>query len=158
VPPRSTRPRLLWFTFVLAIALFVRALFVSMPRGLGLTRCWCLHRIASCRSCDCSAIPTLFSSRTASTQPATRYRLKLLCAPYQALLPRFSFPIARARPLTHSILTQGDEVYLNLVLESVPETLSRVARHYAKVKRTIPLIYTKVRNVLLRIRFKEFCL
>lgn len=37
-----------------------------------------------------------------------------------------------------------DEVYLNLVLEYVPETVYRVARHYSKNRQTIPLIYIKL--------------
>ncbi|XP_022108540.1 glycogen synthase kinase-3 beta-like [Acanthaster planci] len=39
---------------------------------------------------------------------------------------------------------QRDEVYLNLVLEYVPETVYRVARHYSKNKQTIPILYVKV--------------
>ncbi|CAF3290242.1 unnamed protein product [Rotaria socialis] len=37
-----------------------------------------------------------------------------------------------------------EEVYLNLVLEFVPETVYRVARHYTKQKQTIPLLYVKL--------------
>ncbi|XP_014668231.1 PREDICTED: glycogen synthase kinase-3 beta-like isoform X2 [Priapulus caudatus] len=37
-----------------------------------------------------------------------------------------------------------DEVYLNLILEYIPETVYRVARHYSKKKQTIPLIYIKL--------------
>jgi len=37
-----------------------------------------------------------------------------------------------------------DEVYLNLVLEYVPETVYRVARHYSKNKQTIPIIFIKL--------------
>lgn len=37
-----------------------------------------------------------------------------------------------------------DEVYLNLVLEYVPETVYRVARHYSRSKQTIPMIYIKL--------------
>eukprot|EP00112_Aurelia_sp_Birch-Aquarium-sp1_P013769 Seg2937.1 transcript_id=Seg2937.1/GoldUCD/mRNA.D3Y31 product="Glycogen synthase kinase-3 beta" protein_id=Seg2937.1/GoldUCD/D3Y31 len=37
-----------------------------------------------------------------------------------------------------------DEVYLNLVLEYVPETVYRVARHYSRNKQTIPMIYIKL--------------
>lgn len=40
---------------------------------------------------------------------------------------------------------QKDEVYLNLVLDFVPETVYRVARHFNKAKATIPIIYVKVR-------------
>ncbi|XP_033641048.1 glycogen synthase kinase-3 beta-like isoform X2 [Asterias rubens] len=39
---------------------------------------------------------------------------------------------------------QKDEVYLNLVLEYVPETVYRVARHYSKNKQTIPILYVKL--------------
>lgn len=48
--------------------------------------------------------------------------------------------------LENSFFSTGDkdEVFLNLVLEYVPETLHRVARHYAKMKKTIPLFYTKL--------------
>lgn len=39
---------------------------------------------------------------------------------------------------------QKDELYLNLVLEYVPETVYRVARHFTKAKLTIPILYVKV--------------
>ncbi|XP_068780349.1 glycogen synthase kinase-3 alpha [Struthio camelus] len=39
---------------------------------------------------------------------------------------------------------QKDEVYLNLVLDFVPETVYRVARHFSKAKQTIPVFYVKV--------------
>ena len=42
------------------------------------------------------------------------------------------------------LVLQKDEVYLNLVLEYVPETVYRVARHYSKNKQTIPILYIKV--------------
>ena len=41
-----------------------------------------------------------------------------------------------------------EEVYLNLVLEFIPETVYRVARHYTKQKQTIPLLYVKVRSIV----------
>lgn len=37
-----------------------------------------------------------------------------------------------------------DEVYLNLVLEFIPETVYRVARQYSKNKQTMPLLYIKL--------------
>jgi serine/threonine protein kinase len=40
-----------------------------------------------------------------------------------------------------------EEVYLHLVLEFVPETVNKVARHYAKSKQTIPMFYIKVPEV-----------
>lgn len=45
-----------------------------------------------------------------------------------------------------SFFFQKDEVYLNLVLDFVPETVYRVARHFNKAKATIPIIYVKVRR------------
>ena len=42
------------------------------------------------------------------------------------------------------LLIQKDEVYLNLVMEFVPENVYRVARHYSKSKQTIPILYIKV--------------
>ncbi|CEP15991.1 hypothetical protein [Parasitella parasitica] len=39
---------------------------------------------------------------------------------------------------------QKDEVYLNLVLEYVPETLYRATRHYAKSKQLMPPLYIKL--------------
>ena len=42
------------------------------------------------------------------------------------------------------MVLQKDEVYLNLVLEYIPETVYRVARHYSKSKQTIPILYIKV--------------
>lgn len=43
-----------------------------------------------------------------------------------------------------SFALQKDELYLNLVLEYVPETVYRVARHFTKAKLIIPIIYVKV--------------
>ncbi|KAH7294724.1 hypothetical protein KP509_27G015200 [Ceratopteris richardii] len=40
--------------------------------------------------------------------------------------------------------TDKDELYLNLVLEFVPETVYRVAKHYSRVNQRIPLIYVKL--------------
>ncbi|XP_065888556.1 glycogen synthase kinase-3 beta-like [Dysidea avara] len=37
-----------------------------------------------------------------------------------------------------------DELYLNLVLEYVPETVYRVARHYSKAKQMMPVLYIKL--------------
>lgn len=39
---------------------------------------------------------------------------------------------------------QGDKVYLNLVLEYVPQTVYKVCRYYAKQRRTLPVFYVKV--------------
>jgi len=40
--------------------------------------------------------------------------------------------------------THKDEVYLNLVLEYVPETIYRASRHYAKLKQMMPIILVKL--------------
>lgn len=54
------------------------------------------------------------------------------------------------RVLNYTLLSlfnavQKDEVYLNLVLDFVPETVYRVARHFNKAKSIIPIIYVKVK-------------
>lgn len=49
--------------------------------------------------------------------------------------------------LKHCFYSQGekpDEVYLNLVLEFIPETVYRISRHYSKVKTPIPAIFIKL--------------
>ncbi|KAL6531477.1 DASH complex subunit ask1 [Orobanche minor] len=40
--------------------------------------------------------------------------------------------------------TEKDELYLNLVLEYVPETVHRVVKHYNKLNQRMPLIYVKL--------------
>ncbi|CAI0552013.1 unnamed protein product [Linum tenue] len=40
--------------------------------------------------------------------------------------------------------TEKDELYLNLVLEYVPETVHRVIKHYNKLNQRMPLIYVKL--------------
>jgi len=39
---------------------------------------------------------------------------------------------------------EKDELYLNLVMEYVPETIYRVVKHYNKTKRPIPMLYIKL--------------
>lgn len=49
--------------------------------------------------------------------------------------------------LKNSFFTNGekqDEVFLNLVLEFIPDTVYRVARHYSKLKQSMPMIYVKL--------------
>lgn len=43
-----------------------------------------------------------------------------------------------------TFLLQRDEVFLNLVLEYIPETVYKVARQYAKTKQTIPINFIRV--------------
>lgn len=40
--------------------------------------------------------------------------------------------------------TDKEELYLNLVLEFVPETVNRIARNYSRIHQQIPLIYVKL--------------
>ncbi|CAG05862.1 unnamed protein product [Tetraodon nigroviridis] len=52
-------------------------------------------------------------------------------------------PVPRSRG--HSVRSGSkDEVYLNLVLDYVPETVYRVARHYSRAKQTLPMVYVKL--------------
>uniref|UniRef100_A0A915BSE4 Protein kinase domain-containing protein n=1 Tax=Parascaris univalens TaxID=6257 RepID=A0A915BSE4_PARUN len=44
----------------------------------------------------------------------------------------------------HSGGENKDEVYLNLILEYVPDTVYRVERHYARLRQTLPIIYVKL--------------
>ncbi|KAM3961549.1 glycogen synthase kinase 3 beta homolog shaggy isoform 4-T4 [Aphomia sociella] len=43
-----------------------------------------------------------------------------------------------------SLEVEKDEVYLNLVLEYIPETVYKVARHYSKDEQTIPISFIKL--------------
>ena len=45
---------------------------------------------------------------------------------------------------TSLIAAQKDEVYLNLVLEFVPETVYRASRHFNKLKSTMPILEVKL--------------
>ncbi|KAF5960724.1 hypothetical protein HYC85_001933 [Camellia sinensis] len=40
--------------------------------------------------------------------------------------------------------TESDELYLNLALEYVPETVHRVIKHFNKLNQRMPLIYVKL--------------
>ncbi|XP_026531302.1 glycogen synthase kinase-3 beta [Notechis scutatus] len=52
--------------------------------------------------------------------------------------------IVRLRYFFYSSGEKKDEVYLNLVLDYVPETVYRVARHYSRAKQTLPMIFVKL--------------
>ncbi|GFO16094.1 glycogen synthase kinase 3-beta [Plakobranchus ocellatus] len=52
--------------------------------------------------------------------------------------------IVKLKYFFYSSGEKKDEVFLNLVLEFVPETVYRVARHYSKSKQTIPILYIKL--------------
>mmetsp|Transcript_26759 Transcript_26759/g.52738 ORF Transcript_26759/g.52738 Transcript_26759/m.52738 type:complete len:396 (-) Transcript_26759:145-1332(-) len=44
----------------------------------------------------------------------------------------------------HSKGDQPDEIYLNLVMEYIPETIHRTLRNHTKAKKLVPIMYTKV--------------
>ncbi|KAI8882080.1 Pkinase-domain-containing protein [Backusella circina FSU 941] len=44
----------------------------------------------------------------------------------------------------NQVENSNDEVYLNLVMEFVPETLYKATRHYAKVKRPMPMLLVQI--------------
>lgn len=49
--------------------------------------------------------------------------------------------------LRHAFFTQGDkkdEIYLNVVMEYIPETVFRVIKHYNKIKQPVPLLLVKL--------------
>ncbi|GAB6028410.1 Glycogen synthase kinase-3 beta [Chamberlinius hualienensis] len=52
--------------------------------------------------------------------------------------------IVKLKYFFYSSGEKKDEVYLNLVLEYIPETVYRVARHYSKSKQTIPISFIKL--------------
>src|SRR6266403_1272556 len=52
---------------------------------------------------------------------------------------------SRCQALRKFVVTlKKDEVYLNLVLEYVPETVYRASRHYAKLKQPMPMLQIKL--------------
>ena len=53
-------------------------------------------------------------------------------------------PFPYLEDLLRSSNSQKDEVYLNLVLEYVPETVYRASRHYAKLKQPMPMLQIKL--------------
>ncbi|CAH8440608.1 unnamed protein product [Schistosoma turkestanicum] len=52
--------------------------------------------------------------------------------------------IVQLKYFFHFVGDRKDEVYLNLVLEFIPETVYRVSRRYARQKETIPLLFVKL--------------
>lgn len=49
--------------------------------------------------------------------------------------------------LKHAFYTQGDkqdEIYLNVVMDYVPETVYRVLKHYNKTKQPLPVMLVKL--------------
>ena len=55
----------------------------------------------------------------------------------------FHYVVVAGAP-SYRHMTQKDEVYLNLVLEYVPETVYRASRHYAKLKQPMPMLQIKL--------------
>ena len=52
--------------------------------------------------------------------------------------------VVKLKYFFYSAGDKKDELYLNLILEYVPDTVYRVARHYAKQRQNIPILYVKV--------------
>eukprot|EP00301_Raphidiophrys_heterophryoidea_P007550 c12909_g1_i3.p1 GENE.c12909_g1_i3~~c12909_g1_i3.p1 ORF type:complete len:187 (+),score=29.08 c12909_g1_i3:380-940(+) len=52
--------------------------------------------------------------------------------------------IVRLKQCFYSAGDKPEEVFLNLVMEFVPDTIYRVCRHYCKMDQTIPVIYIKL--------------
>jgi len=52
--------------------------------------------------------------------------------------------IVKLKYFFYSSGDQKDEVYLNLVLEYIPETVYKVSRHYNRSKQTIPISFIKL--------------
>uniref|UniRef100_A0A914V5Z0 Glycogen synthase kinase-3 n=1 Tax=Plectus sambesii TaxID=2011161 RepID=A0A914V5Z0_9BILA len=52
--------------------------------------------------------------------------------------------IVKLKYFFYSSGEKKDELYLNLILEYIPETVYRVARHYSKQRQTIPTLYIKL--------------
>lgn len=49
--------------------------------------------------------------------------------------------------MKHAFYTNGDkpdEVYLNVVMEFIPETAYRVMKHYVKMKQSVPTLLVKI--------------
>lgn len=49
--------------------------------------------------------------------------------------------------LRHAFYTQGDkqdEIYLNVVMDYIPETVYRVLKHYNKMKQPVPMLLVKL--------------
>lgn len=90
------------------------------------------------------SVGSILSHLDATHPPAG---LRMTCRPPLTVTHNLPSPFLTASsqwltPLLCSL--QKDELYLNLVLEYVPETVYRVARHFTKAKLTIPIIYVKV--------------
>ena len=52
--------------------------------------------------------------------------------------------IVALRAFFYSNGEKKDEVFLNLVLEYVPETVYKASRHFAKMKQSMPILNVKV--------------
>ena len=83
----------------------------------------------NCKSCASCAIPTLFNSRHSTIPTEIEYvnHAPGLYTMTVSLMPH-----------------QREEVYLNLVLEFVPETIYRASRYFNKMKTTMPMLEVKL--------------
>lgn len=51
--------------------------------------------------------------------------------------------------------TSEDELFLNLVMEYVPESMHRVSKFYSNTNRSMPLIFVKLYMHQVRLRFSS---
>uniref|UniRef100_A0A1X7UY68 Protein kinase domain-containing protein n=1 Tax=Amphimedon queenslandica TaxID=400682 RepID=A0A1X7UY68_AMPQE len=63
---------------------------------------------------------------------------------YQAKILETNEPIAIKKVLQDKRFKQKDEVYLNLVLDYIPDTVYRVIRHHYKAKQIMPMLFIKL--------------
>lgn len=49
--------------------------------------------------------------------------------------------------------TSKDELFLNLVMEYIPETIYRVLKHYTNINQRMPIFYTKLYTYQVRMTF-----
>ena len=84
--------------------------------------------------------------RCPCTLPALRFARPLPSFASRAAPRRLARPSACCPPdCTGSFrASQPDETYLNLVMDFIPQTVYGMSRHYAKAKKTFPLLYMKV--------------
>ena len=115
------------------------------------------HALGACYRCaDIAAapppLPTALHCACAPTYPVCVPRLYVyphivqlksqctLCFVSAALCS----PLITNRVPPPCLCRQKDEVYLNLVLEYIPETVYKVSRHYNRSRQTIPISFIKV--------------
>ena len=93
------------------------------------------NRTVSYKSCESSVIQILLSSRHSTTQMES--------GSVTQIYPSIE-DVLGMRGVVADVLLQKEEVYLNLVLEFVPETVYRASRFFNKMKTTMPILEIKI--------------